>query len=487
MKAVTRLTLATRTNFLVMSIAALSLSVLAAWAPSVSQPLTVPVHQSPQLESQTAVVADGLRQRWTPSTVEEVVEALRAKRTLPVSKLSVELIAEHFDVGRLIDWFGVEGIPSQAFYDLRGVPLSGYDLTGVDLSFADLTGANLRASTLTQVDLRGAVLREANLDSARLIDARLTLADLQRAQLQNATFTNADLRAALLFGADLTDAYLVGANLDAARLGGLSRLGGVLGVQDIAKSAMMPATLTGANLFAATLRGASFVGVGMQGVNLYDAVLCNTVLDVSELPRALNLRYARASGNACVVTAWSTMELELVENLHRQAETFFRVQQLTALADEYHFWWNEARTARSPWYQRWSRMVFLKWPYGYGSRPLWILRTAALLVASFAATFTLLTLYGSTTSGIILVAESGDEVPLRWQAGSLLGNCFYFSLLSFATFGYGAIRPRQWLEFFRLRPVEYKPVGWARVLVGIEAACGMYLFALLAVVLFGRA
>jgi len=45
---------------------------------------------------------------------------------------------------------------------------------------------------------------------------------------------------------------------------------------------------------------------------------------------------------------------------------------------------------------------------------------------------------------------------------------------------------RQWLEFFRLELVEYKPVGWARIFVGIEAALGIYLLALLVIVLFER-
>jgi len=386
----------------------------------------------------------------------------------------------------LLEWFGNEGIPF-AFYDLRGIPLTGYDLTGVNLSFADLTGADLRGTTLAQADLRGAVLRKANLDNARLRGAELALADLQEARLRNAVLQDADLRAAVLFGADLTGASLVGANLDAARMGGLSLIGGMLGGLDVAKSMTVPAKLAGANLFGATLRGASLVGANLEDVNFFDAVLCNTAVDVSALPAALNLRYARAGPNTCTATAWPATELELVENLHRQAESFFRAQHMTALADDYRFWWNEARTERSPWYRKWSRIVFLKWPYGYGSRPVWILRTAGLLIASFALAFALMTLYGSKTSGIILVTETGDEVPLRWQAAALLGNCFYFSLLSFATFGYGAIRPRQWLEFFRLRPVEYKPVGWARIVVGLEAACGIYLFVLLTIVLFGRA
>ena len=82
--------------------------------------------------------------------------------------------------------------------------------------------------------------------------------------------------------------------------------------------------------------------------------------------------------------------------------------------------------------------------------------------------------------------ESGRLKPslLKFDKGALLVNCLYFSLLSFATFGYGALKPRQWLEFFRLTPVQYRPAGWSRIFVGLEAACGIYLLALTAIVIF---
>jgi len=65
-------------------------------------------------------------------------------------------------------------------------------------------------------------------------------------------------------------------------------------------------------------------------------------------------------------------------------------------------------------------------------------------------------------------------------------ECFYFSLLAFTTFGYGAMRPKQWLQLFRLKLVEHEPFGCIRILVGIEAALGIWVLALLVTVLFGR-
>jgi len=48
------------------------------------------------------------------------------------------------------------------------------------------------------------------------------------------------------------------------------------------------------------------------------------------------------------------------------------------------------------------------------------------------------------------------------------------------------MRPKQWLQLFRLKLVEHEPFGCIRILVGIEAALGIWVLALLVTVLFGR-
>jgi hypothetical protein len=127
--------------------------------------------------------------------------------------------------------------------------------------------------------------------------------------------------------------------------------------------------------------------------------------------------------------------------------------------------------------------------YGYGSRPIWLLRDSGIIIIVFFLIFAFLTIPRRTKSGIYLIqpGRHGEkEKLLTFQEGRLFLDCLYFSLLSFVTFGYGALQPKQWLQFFRLQPLEFKPVRWARIFVGIEAALGIWIFALLVTVLFGR-
>jgi len=158
--------------------------------------------------------------------------------------------------------------------------------------------------------------------------------------------------------------------------------------------------------------------------------------------------------------------------------------------------------------------VFLDWTYGYGSRPLRLIPFCFGVILLFGFIYIIQTI-PPAESGIYLVKEGeedektflvqesttsedgrksyimheleyNEEKPtlLPIAGGRIIYNCLFFSFLSFATFGYGALRPREWISFFRLTPVEYKPVGWARIFVGFEAAIGIYLLALTALVLF---
>jgi hypothetical protein len=120
------------------------------------------------------------------------------------------------------------------------------------------------------------------------------------------------------------------------------------------------------------------------------------------------------------------------------------------------------------------------------------------VVGVFTIIFALLTLLPKTKSGVYIVRGKREEEEdvdqeevnkneerLSFRNRWIFIECFYFSLLSFATFGFDILQPRQWLEFFRLRPVKFKPVGWARILVGIEATFGIYVLALLLVAVVG--
>ena len=100
--------------------------------------------------------------------------------------------------------------------------------------------------------------------------------------------------------------------------------------------------------------------------------------------------------------------------------------------------------------------------------------------------YVIMTLPPKAESGIYLVelddkGESNNEnrVRLSFNRGGIFLECFYFSLITFVTFGFDILQPRQLLEYFRLKPISYVPLGWTRIVVGIESALGIYILALL--------
>ena len=180
---------------------------------------------------------------------------------------------------------------------------------------------------------------------------------------------------------------------------------------------------------------------------------------------------------------------------YRDLKKVYKEAGLEEIVSEFHFLENQAKTRASPFIGSTVRHFFLEWTYGYGSRPLRLLWYSLAVIGLFASIYSYLSIPrelkspGETRSGLyrVLTAGRGERTePLRFRKGLLFLHCFYFSLLSFATFGYGALKPKQWLQLFRLEPVEYKPIRWARIFVGIEAALGIWVFALLVTVLFGK-
>ena len=465
---------------------------------------------------------DSLRARWTEQKVQEVVKALTEGKPLPVKRLP----PREYEYEQYPPAYRKEA--AEKSYDLRGIPLEGFVLRGFDLRFTHLEGALLHSAHLDRANLQDANLKEANLQDANLKEANLQDADLEHASLQGASLWQANLQDSNLREANLQGAELGQANLQGAYLWHAYLQHAYLGGANLQDAGLEQAILQGANLWRANLQGASLWHANLQdaylkeanlqgaelgqanlqgamlgAANLQDTDFFQTRFDRSHLAfanfgEAKNIRYV-VWGDSLhkryligeEENAASPLQLQIAEDTYRDLKIACRKEGLDETAREFLFRENEVRTKKYRWHHpiRILRLLFLKWTYGYGSRPMWLLWYSLVLLCVFAAVFTLLTLPRSTRSGIYLVEPHTDtekESLLTFRKGRLFLDCFYFSLLSFATFGYGALRPRQWLEFFRLEPVEYKPVGWARILVGIEAALGIYLLALLATVLFGR-
>lgn len=283
-----------------------------------------------------------------------------------------------------------------------------------------------------------------------------------------------------------------------------------LGEANLQGADLWHANLRGANLRYAMLQGASLRYTMLQGVNLtsaklqdadlFGAIFDSTYLWQVNLGEARNIRYivwGDSINNRYIIgeekEADSTKSDEdfcKAEITYRDLKAFYKRELMNDVAMEFHFRENQVITKGYAWYDpvRIFRIVFLRWAYGYGSRPLLLLWYSLIVVGLFSVIFLFLTINPITKSGIHLIRsehEDTDEI-LTFRKGRLILDCFYFSLLSFCTFGYGALQPKQWLQFFRLQPLEFKPVRWARVFVGIEAALGIWIFALLVTVLFGR-
>lgn len=409
-----------------------------------------------------------LRERWTDKKVEAVVKALKDGRG----------ILGH--VEQLGQPHTIPGM-TQLGYDLRLINLTRRDLPGVRFTFqlprgmiywvpvlqgADLSLSRLEHSVLVGANAEGACFDSANLQGATLDYADMRGATFKKAKMQRASLTFSNLRGANLWRADLREA----------------------------------------NLAAAQLQRAFLVVADLQDTDLYRARFYSTYLEGVNLGAAKNMRYidwVDLKKNRYIIgeeiradSIRSNKAFRIAEITYRDLKTFYRKELVDDVAAEFHFRENEVITKRhlkswtKPLDYLWGlfRFLFLKLTYGYGSEPIRLLWCSSIVIAFFGLIFTVITRFQLRKSGISLVqSRSGKKEHLALLGRkSLLRKCVYFSLLSFATFGYGAIRPKQWLQLFLLEPVEYKPVRWARIFVGIEAALGIWIFALLVTVLFGK-
>ena len=109
-------------------------------------------------------------------------------------------------------------------------------------------------------------------------------------------------------------------------------------------------------------------------------------------------------------------------------------------------WWHFKRWA-------WSRLHFYfnRWIFGYGERPMWVLRAGCVVWLLFA----------------LLYWQFGGIQCVRGRSLATLGNSLYFSAVTFSTLGYG----------------DFKPEPAFRWMAGLEAVIGAALMALLVVAL----
>jgi hypothetical protein len=313
--------------------------------------------------------------------------------------------------------------------------------------FADRLPDTFKTHGICRADLRG-----ISLGGDSLPEVRWSLACLQ-----GANFWTANLQGADLYEVNLQGAYLWSANLQGADLTG--------------------ADLQGADLTEANLQGADLTEAYLQRADLYGAIFKNTILYRPKLDSTVGYRDIE----------WRNCYVGDDLLTYRDLKRLYRNAGMDELVAEFDYWENQVKTRQASLPIHILRLLFLEWTYGYGSRPGRLLGFSISVILIFTGIFATLTLIPWPKLGGIDVHDSCSPVkkPLKWHKWFIL-KCFFFSVLSFATFGYGALQPRQWLQFFSLRAVEFKPKRWARVAVGVEAFLGIVVLALLVTVLFGR-
>lgn len=107
---------------------------------------------------------------------------------------------------------------------------------------------------------------------------------------------------------------------------------------------------------------------------------------------------------------------------------------------------------------KWLSSMFLNILYGYGEKPLRVIRSVLIEIVVFAFLFMILGI--RTAEKAVLRHNILGLKNLPWRD---LLDCLYFSTVTFTTLGYGDFRPLE---------------GWSRLIAGVEAFTGAFMMAL---------
>ncbi|SEC56961.1 ion channel [Pseudomonas anguilliseptica] len=242
-------------------------------------------------------------------------------------------------------------------------------------------------------------------------------------------------------GYDLRDCDLYRADLQKAHLFGL----------DLRGSSLMKADLRGANLHCCDLRDCNLLGVQLDGARL-DNVIWDRRLRQERQGSAHQRLGDTEAARRCFEEAEETyrnLRLHLEKaGLFEQAGIFFHREMVM-------------RRRQLP---RYGGRRLLSWLVdlfsGYGEKPLnVVLFSIALIVFCGLLYF------------LVGVQHTGQTLGLALERGWLanlddLGDCLYFSVVTFTTLGYGDITPH----------------GLARPIAAFEAFAGSFTMALFVVV-----
>ncbi|MEA5409144.1 ion channel [Haloarculaceae archaeon H-GB2-1] len=158
--------------------------------------------------------------------------------------------------------------------------------------------------------------------------------------------------------------------------------------------------------------------------------------------------------------------------VYRQLQTLYQSNGLAELARQSYFMEKDTRRRLAWEKQRYTsalKQELSRWVMRYGESPYRVLLTSLFVIVLFAVMFPLTggIQEGRDGQDITYVIQNPEVAPM-WWVGRVLFKSLYFSVVTFATLGYGDIQP----------------IGpWARFLAGIESLLGALLAALLVFVL----
>ncbi len=315
-----------------------------------------------------------------------------------------------------------------------------------------LEGRHLMGSDFSGADLRGADLSESNLTDADFSDADLSGADLSDTNMKGADFSEADLRDADLRDADARDATFREANLE--------------------NTALTRTNLRNADICDARMFEASFSDTWINEAT----VLGEFCIYEKEADTGIDRDQRTVERH--MAAAWS----------YRALENLCRENSLPTKARNFFVREKEARRKHA-WetgsYRHAVRAEASRWVMEHGSNPWRVVGVSALIIVVFAA------LYPVTGGLVDSVAGTGnpqsasdtvkptlitywpdDGLPqvnfIFGKLPKIFGTSLYFSVVTFATLGYGDI---------------YVTGALARGLATVETILGSVLIALLVFVL----
>lgn len=280
----------------------------------------------------------------------------------------------------------------------------------------------------------GAYLRNASLIGVDwFVDTALVGADLTSAELNGADFHGADLTLATLTDASGISTDFSGTNLEGA-------------------------ILTNADLRRATLENARLNGAVLTDVHISD----ETVFGEESVYEQVSVSPRLGNGHHLEAAAWA----------YRQLQQIYHENSLPWLARQSYIKGKDARR-RLAWAKRNYRTATIRelsrWVTLYGSSPYRILVASFIVIVTSAIIYPLTGGIQEVNGGepITYTISNPQEAP-KWWISRVLFKSLYFSVVTFATLGFGDIQP----------------IGAAaRMMAGVETILGSLLTALLVFVL----